>query len=120
MYFKIKSFTIEPMGVPDVVVTFDTSSSLSEIKQKLREVPDSHVMLQTVKPINEYTGEREVGGKYAHGGSMKSGHAVGDTVTFNSVMGGTKTGEIVSTLGDDGYRIKTEDGFAMVKKSAIV
>jgi len=120
MYFKIKYFTIEPIGVPDVVVTFETSSSLSEIKEKLKEVPDSHVMLQTVKPINEYTGEREEEGKYAHGGSMSSSHEVGDTVTFNSVMGGMKTGEILSTLGADGYRIKTADGFAMVKKSAIV
>lgn len=70
MYFKMKSFTIEPTGFPDVVVTFETSSSLSEIKEKLKEVPDSHVMLQTVKPINEYTGEREEEGEYAHGGSM--------------------------------------------------
>jgi hypothetical protein len=35
-------------------------------------------------------------------------------------MGGTKTGAIVSKLGEDGFRIKTEDGFATVKKSAIV
>lgn len=223
MYFKMKSFTIEPTGFPDVVVTFDTSSSLSEIKQKLREVPDSHVMLQTVKPINEYTGEREVGGKYAHGGSMYAGggyirpsydtkvsgkydfktntgvgyeiavvgferknddsdslyfddsestakkelgsiiiknnswknlskgktiiatsgtgingkltrignlygnggsmsssHEVGDTVTFNSVMGGTKTGTIVSKMGEEGFRVQVGNGFATIKKSAIV
>jgi hypothetical protein len=74
MYFKMKSFTIEPIGVPDVIVTFETSSSLSEIKEKLKEVPDSHVMLETVKPINEYTGERErANRKYAHGGSMYAG-----------------------------------------------
>jgi hypothetical protein len=73
MYFKMKYFTIEPTGFPDVVVTFETSSSLSEIKEKLREVPDSHVMLQTVKPINEYTGDREEEGKYAYGGSMYAG-----------------------------------------------
>lgn len=73
MYFKMKYFTIEPTGFPDVVVTFETSSSLSEIKEKLKEVPDSHVMLQTVKPINEYTGEREEEGEYAHGGSMYAG-----------------------------------------------
>ena len=116
MYFKMKYFTIEPTGFPDVVVTFETNSSLSEIKQKLKEVPDSHVMLETVKPINEYTGERE----YAHGGSMSSSYEAGDKVTFKSVMGGTKTGLIVSKLGEDGFRIKTEDGFATVKKSAIV
>lgn len=57
---------------------------------------------------------------FAHGGSMSSSHEAGDKVTFKSVMGGTKTGLIVSKLGEDGFRIKTEDGFATVKKSAIV
>lgn len=59
MYMKIKSFTVEPIGVPDVVVSFVTDASLSEIKSKLKEVRDSHVMLETIKPINQYTGERE-------------------------------------------------------------
>lgn len=58
--------------------------------------------------------------KYATGGSMPHSHQAGDTVTFKSVMGGTKKGLIVSKLGEDGFRIKTEDGFATVKKSAIV
>jgi hypothetical protein len=120
MYFKIKSFTIEPTGFPDVVVTFDTSSSLTEIKQKLKELPDSHVMLQTVKPFNEYTGEREEEGEYANGGSMSSGHEIGDTVNFNSVLGGTKTGTIISKMGDEGFRVQIGDGFATIKKSAIV
>jgi hypothetical protein len=70
MYSKIKSFTIEPIGVPDVVVTFETKSSLSEVKSKLKEVRDSHVMLETIKPISEYTGERE--DEYAKGGKLKS------------------------------------------------
>ena len=72
MYMKIKSFTVEPIGVPDVVVTFETESSLSEIKSKLREIPDSHVMLQTVMPINEYTGERNE--EYANGGGVGEMH----------------------------------------------
>lgn len=59
MYMRMKSFTIEPIGVPDVVVSFVTDASLSEIKSKLKNVQDSHVMLETIKPINEYTGERE-------------------------------------------------------------
>lgn len=63
MYFRIKSFTVQPIGVPDIVVSFETDASLSEIKSILREIPDSHVMLETVKPINEYTGDR-----YADGG----------------------------------------------------
>jgi hypothetical protein len=69
MYMKIKSFTVEPIGIPDVVVTFITDSSLSEIKSKLKKVPDSHVMLETVKPINEYTGDRD-GEEYAKGGEV--------------------------------------------------
>jgi hypothetical protein len=77
MYMKIKSFTVEPIGVPDVVVTFETESSLSEIKSKLREIPDSHVMLQTVMPINEYTGERNE--QYADGGGVgENSHLKGE------------------------------------------
>ena len=59
-------------------------------------------------------------GKMAHGSSTTHSYEAGDKVTFKSVMGGTKTGLIVSKLGEDGFRIKTEDGFATVKKSAIV
>lgn len=54
------------------------------------------------------------------GGGKSSSHEVGDTVTFNSVMGGTKTGTIISKIGDEGFRIATSDGFATIKKSAIV
>ena len=57
---------------------------------------------------------------FANGGSMSKSYEIGDIISFNSVMGGTKTGAIVSKLGEDGFRIKTEDGFATVKKSAIV
>lgn len=78
MYFRVKSFTIEPMGIPDVVVTFETDASLSEIKSKLREVPDSHVMLETVKPVNAYTGDRDK--KYAKGGMTEHGLRLGDEI----------------------------------------
>lgn len=66
MYFRVKSFTVETTSGPDVVVSFKTDASLSEIKSKLDEVPDSHVMLETIKPIKEYTGERNE--EYAKGG----------------------------------------------------
>lgn len=51
---------------------------------------------------------------------MSSGYEVGDTVTFNSVLGGTKTGTIISKMGDEGFRVRIGDGFATIKKSAIV
>jgi len=54
------------------------------------------------------------------GDSMSSKHEVGDTVTFNSVLGGTKTGTIISKMGDEGFRVRIGDGFATIKKSAIV
>jgi hypothetical protein len=73
MYMRMKSFTIEPTGVFDVVVSFVTDASLSEIKSTLKKVPDSHVMLETVKPINEYTGER-----MADGGMMSKGDMMAD------------------------------------------
>lgn len=68
--------------------------------------------------LDEYYDESD--SKYAHGGSMSSSHEVGDTVTFNSVMGGTKTGTIISKMGEEGFRIQVGNGFATVKKSAIV
>lgn len=58
--------------------------------------------------------------KMAMGGSISSGHEVGDTVTFNSVMGGTKTGTIISKMGEEGFRVQVGNGFATIKKSAIV
>jgi hypothetical protein len=64
--------------------------------------------------------EKKYGVNLAKGGSMSSGHEVGDTVTFNSVLGGTKTGTIISKMGDEGFRVRIGDGFATIKKSAIV
>jgi hypothetical protein len=63
---------------------------------------------------------RPISMRFAHGGSMSSGHEVGDTVTFNSVMGGTKTGTIISKMGEEGFRVQVGNGFATIKKSAIV
>jgi hypothetical protein len=43
---------------PDVYVTFDSDLPLEEIIYLMREVEDGHVMYQTLRPIQEYTGER--------------------------------------------------------------
>ena len=42
----------------DVVVEMETTESLDGIKQAMRKVIDGHVMLQTIAPKDEYTGER--------------------------------------------------------------
>ncbi len=44
--------------IPDVEFEFETHLSLTEVIQQLKRLIDGHVMYQTVKPINEYTGER--------------------------------------------------------------
>ena len=45
--------------LPDVEFEFETELALDEIILTLKEIEDSHVMYQTVKPIDEYTGERD-------------------------------------------------------------
>jgi len=104
MYMRVKSFTIKPIGIPDVEVSFETDASLSEIKSKLREVPDSHVMLETVKPINEYTGEREE--DYAKGGTLSKEeiNKIGDIVYSFFVSNGVNFGQISPIHG--GYIIE--------------
>ena len=65
IYFDIKWFKVEITSGPDVIVTFSTNLSLKQIKSNLEQVQDSHVMLDTLKPVNQYTGER-----YANGGNV--------------------------------------------------
>ena len=42
--------------IPDV--EFESKKSLHIVLNTLRQIPDSHVMVETVKPISEYTGVR--------------------------------------------------------------
>ena len=68
IYFDIKWFKVEITSGPDVIVTFSTNLSLKQIKSNLEQVQDSHVMLDTLKPVNQYTGER-----MANGGGIGNG-----------------------------------------------
>lgn len=43
---------------PDVDFEFTTEMTMTEVLQTLFEIPDSHVMMDTVMPIEKYTGER--------------------------------------------------------------
>ena len=43
---------------PDVEFTFDSEVNRERIKDILRMILDSHVMIETIKPLEEYTGER--------------------------------------------------------------
>ena len=45
--------------VPDVEVTLLTSLTLDSIIQEAREIDDCHVIVETIQPIQDYTGERD-------------------------------------------------------------
>jgi hypothetical protein len=55
---SIPKFTMKYDGYLGATLEFETFLCLSDIKRLLDKVPDSHVMLQTLRPIELYTGER--------------------------------------------------------------
>ena len=46
--------------MPDTEFVFSSKLSLDEIRDILRSLIDSHIMLQTVQPIESYTEERNI------------------------------------------------------------
>jgi hypothetical protein len=58
-YSHMKNFNMKRDELlPDVDFEFETDLTLDAIIFKLKNINDSHVMYQTIKPINEYTGAR--------------------------------------------------------------
>lgn len=53
------SLKIEVVRFPDCTVEFEANYSIEELKKILKAIPDSHVMLETLAPLAEYTGERK-------------------------------------------------------------
>lgn len=47
---------------PDVVCTIETNLPLKWLRRYMRDVPDGHVMRQTLSPLATYTGQRD----YSH------------------------------------------------------
>ena len=59
VHTQLSSFSlIKDKELPDVEFEFETDLTLDEIILTLQDFDDAHVMYQTVKPIEEYTGER--------------------------------------------------------------
>ncbi len=59
VHSQLKSFKmIKDDELPDVYFEFETELALDEIILTLKDIEDSHVMFQTVQPIEKYTGER--------------------------------------------------------------
>ena len=47
--------------VGDRVVTISTTASLGRVREVMRQVPDRHLMVETVELEADYTGERKYG-----------------------------------------------------------
>ena len=45
--------------IPDVECVIKTSADIDKVKGAMADVMDSHVMMQTIQPIDKYTGERK-------------------------------------------------------------
>lgn len=46
------------MHIPDVEFEFQSSEPMKSIMRTLSEIPDSHVMMETLQPKAKYTGQR--------------------------------------------------------------
>jgi hypothetical protein len=58
--WEIVSLTVEDGAlVPDVEVTFASALSLEALRRACENVPDGHVMAETIARADEYTGERK-------------------------------------------------------------
>ena len=51
-------YKVKGLIVPDVELEFSSALSLDEIKAAMKDIPDSHVMLETVAAAKDYNGER--------------------------------------------------------------
>ena len=58
----VVEYNIEPLitELPDVEITVETKeTTLDELRNTMQKITDGHVMVQTVMPVEKYTGERD-------------------------------------------------------------
>ncbi len=55
---SIQSQHLQGMTLPDVEVSFSSSLELEDIRGRLDEIPDGHVMKESLNLEKDYTGER--------------------------------------------------------------
>lgn len=57
----IEAYRIESLLFPDITVevTLVGSATMDHLRNKMCYIEDSHVMRETLAPIDEYTGERK-------------------------------------------------------------
>lgn len=56
--FMVSPLVVDGRRLPDVELIFRTELSLNTLKEVLKNQSDSHVMLETINPVELYTGER--------------------------------------------------------------
>lgn len=59
----VQSYQIRTIGVPDVEVEISCDAFRDEVIAYMEQVPDSHVMIESLRDANEYTGKRYVEGE---------------------------------------------------------
>ena len=57
--FVITQMKLKGKPIPDVEIKFVSGLTLTEIICIMQGIEDAHIMWQTIKPIAEYTGERD-------------------------------------------------------------
>lgn len=56
--YKIHNHIDEYKGEENYTFSFKTNLSFDDILEIINQIPDSHIMYETLAPYNEYTGER--------------------------------------------------------------
>ena len=80
----VQSYQIKTIGVFDIEVEFSCEAFRDEVIQYMEQVVDSHVMIQTLRDEDEYTGKRYVEGEKFFrkcdccGDGMDEGYVIGD------------------------------------------
>jgi hypothetical protein len=56
--FKVTPIMVNGLRLPDCVLEVTSTLTIDDIRNVLAEIPDSHVMMETVTLKEKYTGDR--------------------------------------------------------------
>ena len=56
----IKHIKGDEIGLPDMEVEMSINAGIERVRIAIRDIEDSHVILQTIQPLALYTGERDI------------------------------------------------------------
>lgn len=116
----VQSYKIQTIGIPDVEVEFSCDAFRDEIINYMEQIPDSHVMIQTLRDADDYTGTRYVEGEKFYrkcdccGDGMDEGYVIGTEYYCNDDCLGkiytkSEIDEMLSEEDGENYWTKWED-----------